>query len=69
MASVCHHDRCRVYRVGETASNVNQLICSHRLPSFEARVFRIVPEAGETTEENEGIKVHGRPKGVHHPAG
>jgi len=46
-----------------------QVICSPETPPFEARVFRSVLEAGKRTEDDEGIEVHGRAEGVHHPAG
>ncbi len=51
------------------ATRYGSLICSRQTPSFEARVFRYVPEAGERTEDDEGIEVHGRAEGVHHPTG
>lgn len=51
------------------ARNLRQLICSHETPPIEVRVFRHIPLAGERTENDEGIEIHGRADGVHHPAG
>lgn len=44
------------------------LICSHKTPPYEVRVFRFVPKAVDRTEDDEGIEIHGCAEGVYHPA-
>lgn len=45
------------------------MTCFHETPSFEIRVFRLCSRLGRRTDGHEGLEVHGRAEGVHHPAG
>jgi hypothetical protein len=45
------------------------VICPHETPSFGTRVLRCDSSGWTEDDRDEGIEVHGRAEGVHHPAG
>jgi hypothetical protein len=49
--------------------SVLQVICSLKTGPFRARVFRVIFPWLGGAEDDEGLEVFGRAKGVHSPAG